>query len=146
MNHLKALFIKRQITVRSIVVITFLIHVMIAHILLPQFNHGKDFLFFSTWSLFSRGPSPSIHDLTWDEGATYFFRDHRLGGLSSKINIHTLFHLLRSKKIGRIQKDFLPRIREFCECNSVQLHNLSGSIYEHVILKKKLNISDELKL
>lgn len=146
MEYLNARFNKSRITVRCILLMAFSIHVLIAQVVLPKFNHGQDFLFFSTWSLFSGGPRQSIHDLTWDDGNTYFFKDHRSGKLFSKVKIHTLFYLLGSKKFNRIEKDYLPKIKEYCNCDNIEVHRLSGSIYEHVILKKKLNIIDEFKL
>src|SRR5690606_32118978 len=84
-------------------------YVLISHILLPQFNDYKDFLFFSHWSLFSSPPSGVVSDIMWQtsSGETYLFRDHRQSAKRAGVNIGPLFYLVKQGQLERIRNDHL---------------------------------------
>jgi len=124
----------------------FLLHVLVAHVALPHLNEGKDFLFFSKWHLFGGEVRGSVFDLTWDEGQTYLFRDHRHSEKGSDLVTPTLFYLLGANNFERIRQDFLEKIRRDCQCLTVKVHQLSGSLYEHIVLKRPLSLENEFEL
>lgn len=113
-------------------------NLIMSHFVLPTYNNNKDFLFFSTWRLFSGGAREEIVDITWDGGLTYFFRDHRLMHWFSGMDKLTLLHLLQTYDFDRIRNDFLPILEDRCQCHQVEIHVLKGSFYNHIVLREPL--------
>ena len=144
MNHFVR--IKQYLSIRSLVVAAFFLQVFMAHLALPLFNGGRDFLFFAPWWMYSSGPKPMVYDLTWNNGESYFFRDHRSDPIASQIDTHTLFHLLSTKNLDRIGQDYGAKLKDLCGCDSLEVHELSGSLYKHIIQKTPLAASNKFPL
>ncbi len=117
------------------------LYTTVAHFCLPQWNDGKDFLFLSAWNLFGGGIKTQVYDITWDQGATYLVRDHQQLMSDGQIDKIRLFSALQKNQPQLIKTFHLKQIQNLCHCNDVQLATLSGSLYEHFILKKPLPVA-----
>jgi len=60
--------------------------------------------------------------------------------------INTLYYLVNNRNIDRIKKDYSQALRKFCNCQKLELITLSGSIYQHILLKEKLELSNRTML
>lgn len=116
------------------------INIFFAHYVVPVYHADEDILFFGRWAMYSTGAKTKFNDITWDHRKTYLFRDHRLLARKSGINIFTLYHLLKGNDFKRIQRSFTEDVKDFCQCSELELHTLSGSIYEHMVLMKPLEV------
>ncbi len=131
---------------KSIVLFYFLILVGISHWALPVFNDGNDMLFFSTWSLFSDKTQSSVVDITWDNGESYLLRDHDRFFTQSKIDRTLFYQLVKDRKINDIKNQFSSLLIQYCRCGYLELQILSGSLYQHFILKEKLKVLEKTQL
>ena len=111
--------------------------------ILPYFQK-TDFLFFFNWRLFDLKPFHFVFDISCGEKEDLFlFRDH------SKINVdlsRKFIHVLFNPKKARIIKNYQEDIKAFCQFDSPYLIKLKGSLYEHIILKKNLEVMEKVKL
>ena len=121
-----------------------ILYISISHVVLPA-TQKTDFLFFFTWNLFSFLPAESIHDITWDKGQSFLFRDHKQKAKDKDINLNTLFHFVSNKKHKKI-KYFQSKLTKLCECENIYLYQLKGTLSEHIIYKKQLKILRKKKL
>ena len=126
-----------------------------AFVILPNFNHSKDFFIFARWSLFNSKPRKVVYDITWDEGESFLFRDHRKKAHSLGVHTFTLFYLMMNKQynrnwasqeFGRIQKDHLENLKKVGPCEKLQVVDLKGSLYQHIILKEDLEMVESTPL
>ena len=90
-------------------------------------------------------PKIFVYDITWDGGKTFLIRDYRQKAQGTNVlarEWHTLFYLLRikSEKI----RQYHSIILKFCECKAIYRVKLKGSLTDHIIYKKPLQI-EELK-
>lgn len=136
----------QRFKVSHLVWLYFLFNLVVSQILLPRFNANIDFLFFSTWRLFSGGVRENVYDLTWDEGKTYYFRDYRRTEFTKNIDTVTLMHLLQSDQLNPALQSYVSIIKSKCQCQEIEIHQLSGSLYDHIIQKKNLTAKKVIKL
>ena len=121
-------------------------YICVSHIFLPL-SKKKDFLFFYQWALFNCLPMERVYDITWDEGKTFLFRDYSQKVKNTGINIHTLFYLLASEKgIAAINQYFYSDLASFCKCQNIKLFELKGSLSDHIIYKKQLEVQKQTAL
>jgi hypothetical protein len=123
-------------------IIFVILYLSISHIILPVINKGQDFLFFSTWDMYSHRPSSSVVDLTWDEGATYLIRDFRNEASKSGVNIHAIFFLLNAGKFEKLREIHKQSILDFCKCEKVFIFHKDIGLYDHLIQKQSGSITD----
>lgn len=114
------------------------IHVFMAHYALPQWNNSKDFLFFSTWSLFANGIHLQTFDITWDKGETFLLRDYQTLMTEHHLDKLRLYRSIQSLDVASINTFHLQKIKDFCKCEHPEIARLQGSLYEHFMLKKTL--------
>ena len=129
----------------SAVVFIVLIYIGIAHVGLPYFKRS-DFLFFYNWDLFSSQPKKIVYDITCDQSKSFLFRDLRKQAKLHNINIHVLFALVNRKNIKRISKDYKSSLKLFCHQRKPVLVKMKGSLAEHIIFKKPLEIMERIEL
>ena len=122
-----------------------ILYISISHIVLPA-TKKTDFLFFFTWTLFHFMPMENIHDITWDKGQSFLFRDHKQKAKDKDINLNTLFYFVISNKHAKAKKNFLSKLIKLCECENIYLYQLKGTLSEHIIYKKQLKILRKKKL
>lgn len=136
----------RPLNVKAAGILFFLSLLFISQILIPQLSPQKDFLIFTRWNLFSsKKPQPAFDIQLGEQNGILLFRDKRLEA-KAFLNIHTLFFLVSSANADAIRNGFKARILEFCNCDQIKLVKLNGNLYEHLILKKKLEITESLQL
>ena len=113
--------------------------------ILPYFQKA-DFLFFFHWRLFDLTPSHFVFDISCGEKEDLFlFRDYSKINLDiSEKPLRTLFYLMRKK--ARSIKNYQEDIKAFCQLDSPYLIKLKGSLYEHIILKKDMEVIEKMKL
>ena len=118
-----------------------LIYISISHIFLPVFQVGQySSLFFARWNMFSFSPYKSVRDITWDEGRSFFFRDYRKKAAYSGVLIWGISnHFYRIRTI-KLPKHLHEQIINFCKCQSFDVVLLKGSLSEHIIYRKQLEI------
>ncbi len=120
--------------------IILLVYISISHIALPMAGKGN-FLFFFTWDLFSFMPSNKrTVDITWDNGKTFLFRDHRKTAKRAGIQLHRLYSLRRKQNTKAINHFFRARLIDLCQCQTVYLVKLKGTLAQHYIFKQQLKI------
>ena len=120
------------------------LYVATAHIFLPAFNR-KEFYFLYQWSLFVNMPDKFIYALTWDEGKSFLLRD-KTEELRSVVKPYILRYLLDRKDLERIRKDYKESLLKLCECLAIYFVELKGSLSDHFIHKKELEIVESIKL
>lgn len=123
---------------KSLVFTLSFVFLLFSQVLVPQLNDGKDIFVFSSWSLFSKGPSKSVRDLTWDGGKTFLFRDHRTDATNSRINLTTLKYLLDSSSLQTLKKDFCRPLLDLSGSAPVEIVTLKNSWAEHMFSNKEL--------
>lgn len=111
--------------------------VLISTLLLPALNNSKDFLLFTTWNMFSFNSQKKSVDITWDNGKSFLFRDHRVRASQQGINMHALFYLLNSNKQDKIRTSYLEKLRRYCLCEKIDIYFLQSDFFEHFILNKE---------
>ena len=111
---------------------------LFSQVLVPQLNDGKDIFLFSSWSLFSNGPSESVRDLTWDSGQTFLFRDHRTNATNSRINLTTLKYLLDSDSLETLKRDFCRPLLALSGGSPVEIVTLKNSWAAHMFSTEEL--------
>ncbi len=127
---------------QSLLIFILSLYVATAHIFLPL-SKKKEFLFLYEWSLFVNMPRAFIYDITWDGGKTFLVRDYRgqvEGTKALSRKWHTFFYLLINKR-EKIKK-YHSIILKFCECKNIYLVKLKGSLTDHIIYKKPLQIEE----
>lgn len=122
----------------GVVSVIFCIFLMISHIFIPQWNQGEDYFIFSQWSLFSDPPRGVVTDISWDDGQTFLFRDHRGWVKRSGVNIHTLFSLLRRGAVQRLQKDYCLALMGFSKKQPIAIFRREGRLWDHLLAHKKM--------
>ena len=135
-SFLKAL----PITNRPRILAILFIYILISHIFLPM-AHRRAFLFFARWDMFSYRPYHFIYDITWDEGQSFLFRDHRKSAKYSGVQVWALFYRLYPYRYPNkmdIPKYLRKQIINFCKCESFNLILLKGSLSDHIIYNKQL--------
>ena len=130
---------------RFLLLAILLIYISISHVFLPLFNKS-DFLFFFKWNMFSSMPLTSVYDITWDEGQSFLFKDHRQKAKAYGINTLTLFYFLMKADDKRIKKFFYSQLMDFCKCQKIEIFKLQGSLADHIIYKKQLKIQTQKQL
>lgn len=103
-----------------------------SQVLIPGFNGGRDIFLLSSWSLFSHRPTERIHELTWDGGQSFLFRDYRTEATVSKINLTTLKHLLDSWELETLKKHFCPSLLSLSGGSPVGIVSLKGTWAKHI--------------
>ncbi len=144
LNKLRGLVFKK-IPLRQILIsVILMVYISISHIILPAFNKSH-FLFFSDWVLFSFTPLESVYDISWDGGKSFLLRDHRQkipfsfqnqdSFKGNKFINSVLFNDYKTLK-----EKFVLDIKTKCQCENLQFFKLKGSIADHIIYKKQLEI------
>lgn len=120
---------------KSAPILVFVVCVAISHLALPLANSNRDFLFFTPWNMFSEPAREYIYDISFGGGRSFLFRDHRDEIKKSSINQVTLYSLLWSEDVSRIQRDFGGKIKELCQCEKIELVQIKSSIHDHIVKK-----------
>ena len=120
-----------------------LLTLFISFIIIPHCNHGKNIFLFDRWALYAGGPKKSIYDITWDEGHSFLFRDHRKTGAVELLN---LYYMVRRKNIQGIKKDHLKSLKKLGACNRLWLVKFKGPLYKHILFKEDLKIIEKVPL
>ena len=113
---------------------------------IPQFNNGRDIFLFSRWRLFADPPKKFIYDITWDEGHSFFFRDHRKSAKTKGIKIYSLFHSIQNGDPQRIKSNHLKMLKKTGSCEKLWLVKLKGPLYKHILFKEKPEKITESKI
>ena len=108
-----------------------------AHIILPVFNSGKDFIIISTWNLFSNADFEFSYDLTWGNGNSYLFRDKMVDIKRNGINPIVLFYLVKNNELAEIREKYQTKIKNICNCDVIFRNKINSSNFDHFVLKKK---------
>lgn len=95
--------------------------------LLPRFNRGKDFFYFSTWNMFSEDVRTQVSDITWGDGKQYLMRDHRSTFEALNLDITVLFFLIQNHEIEKVRSDYGEIIQQICQCQNYELKILKKS-------------------
>ena len=148
MNQLIQKFTKLHLSNRFLLICILSLYVATAHIVLPAFNK-KEFYFLFQWHLFTFMPKKFVQDLTWDQGKTYLLRDHKeqlknMRGVRWKAFVFQ--KLLNNRDTRRLKKDYKAGLLKLCQCESLQLVKLKGSLTDHFIYKKPLEIMESVEL
>jgi hypothetical protein len=130
----------------------FILLVFISHVLLPLMNK-VDFFLFSAWRLYGSVEIKETYDISWDNGTTFLFRDHR-DLANNKINLQGLYFLVNKNDFyenNKINNDFLKlgyveQIKKICQCNEITFYRLNISVFEHIFLFKKSKNEGLLRL
>jgi hypothetical protein len=77
-----------------------------------------------------------VTDITWDNGKTFLFRDHRLQASAANIDIFSLFHALLRTDKGVVRATFKEKLQAFCRCDSLYMVRQSNSFQAHIVQKK----------
>ena len=144
LNKLRGIIL-RKISLRQILIsVILIIYISISHIILPAFNKSH-FLFFSDWVLFSFTPREYVYDISWDEGKTFLLRDHKQK-VPFSFNKQDFFkgnkfiNSIFFNDYKSLQEKFVLDIKTKCQCENLQFFKLKGSIADHIIYKKQLEI------
>ncbi len=129
------LFLSEIFSERRLIILVCFSFLTISHVAIPYLNNGKDFFIFSSWRLFSSGPRESISDISWDEGQSFLYRDHRKEAKRIGINIHTLFYLLNTQKSARLQRDYCYALRTLSKGGPLKIYNMKGPLADHIFKK-----------
>ncbi|HAG92098.1 MAG TPA: hypothetical protein DCL41_09510 [Bdellovibrionales bacterium] len=128
-----------------IILVIIFCYVFVAQVVLPQFNHGKDFGFVSTWRLFGLKRKDICYDITWDGGKSYLFRDHREEA-RRVVNIHSLFFLVNRGLVSEIRKKYLHSLSQFGGCKDMELYQFDGPLHAHYLDGKNLKVLEKIEL
>lgn len=137
--------LKKLFQSRFLLALILFIYICVSHIFLPLAGK-KDFLFFFTWSLFDDLPPEEVYDISWDEGRTFLFRDYKAELSRMEIDTNRLFYMLKPKKKHLLIRYFYPQLARLCECKNLKLFELKGSLSDHIIYKKKLEVQKQISL
>lgn len=135
---------KLMLSSRRVYVVFFLGLVLISHLMLPILNDGKDWYLFSTWKLYAISKPPI--DISWDDGRTFLFRDHRVAARAAGINIYSLFFHLDPKNVNLIRDKYKSQILKLCNCEDLKLIQFKGTLFDHIVGKKPLAITAKQKI
>lgn len=117
-------------------VIFVLAYTVISHLLLPLLNRYEDFYIFSTWRLFSISNSVQAIDLTWNNGNSYLFRDHRADIKRARINNVSLYYHVSRQDFDKVRAVFKEHLEQLCKCQNIEIHKLNISLYDHIVHKQ----------
>lgn len=140
------LLIKRRF--RTILIFYTIFYISISHIVLPFFD-VNNFLFFYNWNLFSvQGrENPSVYDLTWDNGDSFLYRDHRdKPEIIHRVNLKAIFSLLHSGNVEKIREEHLESLMEVCQCHEIESVKIRGTFYTYLLGKRKTEILERRPL
>ena len=129
---------------RFLLIVILGLYIATAHIFLPLFKKDEFYFLFS-WRLFVFMPQKYVYDLTWDQGKTFLTRDRRKK-LRDIGKSHVFFYLLNYENISWIKKDYKNQLLKLCQCQSIQFVTLKGSLTDHLIYKKPLEIVESIEL
>ncbi len=124
--------------IRYIQIVYVVLTLLISFFVIPHFNNGRDIFLFSDWRLFADPPQAFIYDITWDEGHSFLFRDHRKRAGAVGIKIYSLFRLTQNENIQRIKVDHLKMLRKMGSCEKLWLVKLRGPLYKHILFNENL--------
>ncbi len=124
---------------KKMLALVFIGFVLISHVILPVFNRSEDFLLLSAWNMFSY-PMAEVKDLSWDQGKTFLFRDHRTKAKEFGVRLHPLFYLLNQKNTEKIRDLHKERLKDFCQCDSIDFVVLKSDYYSHIIKKQNAEV------
>jgi hypothetical protein len=113
-----------------------ILYTLISHLILPAWNRSNDFLFFKSWRMYSGKKINEVTDITWDDGKTFLFRDHRLQASAANIDIYSMFHALLKNEKEVLRTIFKEKLKVFCRCDSLYIVRQNNSIQTHIIQKK----------
>ena len=119
--------------------IILVVYISISHVFLPLFKKD-DFLLFFQWNMYSSMPAESVRDITWDEGKTFLFRDHRKAAKKAGIKLIPLLYLLLYSNAETLKNNFHKTLLDFCNCKNLNVFKLKGSLSEHVLYKRQLKV------
>lgn len=105
---------------------------LMSFLFIPRFNHGDNFFIFYKWDIFSSSPKKIIYDITWDDGQSFLFRDHRDKAKKLGMNVPLLFYLSQTQKLQRIKKDHLKSLKKLGLCEKLLFLKLEGPLYKHI--------------
>ena len=126
---------------RLLLYVILIIYISISHIFLPAFKTRRHFsLFFARWSMFSFPPYKSINDITWDGGRSFFFRDYRKKAIQSGVSIQSIFVRFYHIRTIKMPQYLHEQIINFCKCQRFDIVLLKGSLFDHIIYKKQLEV------
>lgn len=123
---------------RLIIIFLTAIYIFSAHFILPVINDGEDFFIFSTWSLFAQPLETEFYDISWNDGASFAFRDHIQEMKAANLPVHELFHLLSNKKHNIVRDHFLVLLKKYADCENLKIYKFRGILHQHILLKIKL--------
>lgn len=126
---------------RKIVWLFLLFYFLVAFVAIPRWNKRRDFLIFNEWDLFSLEPV-NAWDLMWykENEAIFYFRDLVVPNRASNYFIYPMVRMMNRGNVAWIRKhrkDFLLRA---CQCNQVFFVRMKGSLREHIIDQKELEM------
>ena len=129
---------------RLLLFIFILFYVSTSHIFLPALKKN-DFLFFFQWNMFTFMPLERVYDITWDEGKTFLLRDYRQKAGNVGINIRRFFPIItfNEERTAIIKAYFYKDIIYLCRCQKLKLFELKGSLSDHIIHKKPLEVQKQ---
>ena len=136
--------IQKIISARFLLIFILSLYIAIAHVFLPAFNK-REFYFLFNWKLFTHMPDKFIYDLTWDQKKVFLLRD-RKKDLKNIVSPDKLHYIIWERDLERIRKDYKEKLLKLCECSDIYLVELKGSLSDHFIHKKELEIVRSVKL
>ena len=131
--------------IQKICILFFVVYTCIAHFVLPVFNDGKDFVFLSTWSMFS-SPPPIAYDISWDDNKQFLFFGHFEEIKKNGIKSNILYTLLSQKDVQSIVKIYKHKIKKICNCESLSLVVLKSSLPEYLFHNKEIEVTESIPL
>ena len=138
-----------QIKVKKWLLAYVLIYVVVSHVAIPLFDSFKknNFLFFYDWNIFSSGPEKEVIDLTWDNGKTFFLLDHLpRADRSIRVDFFTFYYYLDTKNMDVLRKDYIPKIKELCQCQKIEYIRFKSSYWQHYNRKEGREIVEKITL
>ena len=85
-------------------------------------------------------------DITWDKGENFLFRDHIKKAKFFGINVFILFSMAQKEDTKAINYFFRQQLLDLCQCQTLYFVKLKGTLAQHIIYKKQLNILYQKKL
>lgn len=125
-------------------VLLFITYLLITHLVLPRYLGRNNLSFFYTWRLFDDPPAQYTYDLSFDNGNSFIFRDHR--DSFNKKDLLLLYRYNYRLEYQMINKYYKELIRKQLKYESLYSYRIEGSIYDHIVLKKKPILSEQVKV
>lgn len=86
--------------------------------------------------MFSAAPGQSNFDISWDQGSTFLFRDHRQSAKANGLNLEAILFDLNAKDLQLIQTRHKAKLLQICQCQDLELFQLGGTFFDHIVLKE----------